>query len=204
LPRKSSKKHRTKELTNARKYIYLSLFFIGIIILCYAILFYHPLIPDAVFSIVAFLFIRYFDKRNNLPTLILFLVTVPLFLNIAGILGLYSKFIIGSIGYDKVLHFTNCFIGTYIFINILNEKKTARKLIFAVLIMMGISAITEINEFVGTRYFGVNNGGIFAQGLELPVINDLVRYDTYFDLIFGLTGALTCAVLMAFVLKKKR
>ena len=30
--------------------------------------------------------------------------------------------------------------------------------------LMGLGALVEINEFIGTAYFGMENGGIFAIG----------------------------------------
>ena len=203
MQRKSSKKQRTKELTKARKYIYTVLFFITALSLCYGIIFNHQLIPDSLVGIIAFAFLLYFDKKHKLSTIIVLLISMPVFLNLAGVLGLYSTFVIGHLGYDKVLHFANSFAGVYIFARLLTQKSKASRLAVAVLMMMGIGAIGEISEFIGARYFGQNTGGIFAQGDGLPAVNDLIKYDTYFDMIFDLGGSLSCAVLMAFVLKKK-
>ena len=179
----------------SRKYIFYTVLLGSVVLLLYSIFFKPSALSDFAVSIVFFAILYYFGKKYKISIGAFLLVSVAILSNLFGSFGLYAYFVLfGIIGYDKLVHFTSGFAVSYAILQVITEKKTLLRFVFVILVAMGLGALVEINEFIGTRYFGINNGGIFAIGDGLPVIkSDLQKYDTYYDMIFNFAGALMCA-----------
>lgn len=169
-------------------------------------------IPEVFVSIVCLFIIRYIDKKIKLTTTNTTLLCIGTTLHPLGVFGLYSHFILFDlIGYDKLVHLFVSFTLTYtilkiaekhIILNISENKNALLAYTVAILTVMGLGAILEINEFIGEAYFGINTGGLFTMSDTLPEIrSDLQKYDTYYDMIFNLIGSVVGALTIA--IKKK-
>ena len=156
--------------------------------------------------VVAFAFMSwlfYYARRHALPLYVVASIGLGVIIHLLGAGGLYSKFILGPLGYDKFVHFFGGFAACFLVLHMISEKNKFTKCIVAVLIVLGLGALMEINEFVGYRYFHQDYGGIFAIGDNLPEIkSDLQRYDTYFDMIFNVAGGLIAAVTYTVILQQ--
>jgi hypothetical protein len=80
----------------------------------------------------------------------------------------------------------------------IDRKNVAVKIFIAALVILGFGSINEIVEFVGQRYFHIYGPGMFSQGDLLPptITNDLIRYDTWWDMIFNLFGTIVAAIII--------
>lgn len=176
-----------------KKHVLLFILLGAAILLSYSLVFEPSSLLDVLVSMGFFAILYYYDKKINMSIGAFLLVFVSILLNPLGLFWLYSHFVLfGFIGYDKVVHFVSSFAVAYALLQSYKEKKTVLRCSLVILIVLGLGAIVEINEFIGSRYFGIERGGIFAIGDYLPEVkSDLQRYDTYFDLIFNLAGSLT-------------
>lgn len=142
-------------------------------------------------------------RRKELPLWTYWAAFGVFAMHSAAILGLFGVRILG-IGFDKWLHLYAS-IGLALFLwhwFPIREKGMRALIVF--LCVMGVSAMTEVGEFVGTVGFGIEYGGITAMGDTLPPSDDpLQTYDAYFDLIFNAVGALV-GILVAVLLGRRR
>jgi hypothetical protein len=140
------------------------------------------------------------QRKYSLKTWCIFLGFTPVFLNLVGLqFGFFALSIYG-VGYDKILHLVNSAAITiliYHWIDI-DRKNVAVKIFIAALVILGFGSINEIVEFVGQRYFHIYGPGMFSQGDLLPptITNDLIRYDTWWDMIFNLFGTIVAAIII--------
>lgn len=184
--------YETRNYNNNNKYIYLTIILGVTLLLFYSLFFKHQLIADSLLVIGFLIIVSYYDIQHKMSSGAFLLVIVAITLSLLGAMGLYAHFIWGIIGYDKLVHLISSFAVAYALIELSSQKQNFFRYSSAILVVMGLGAIVEINEFIGTAYFGLNNGGIFTIGDNLSTIkSDLQRYDTYFDLITNLLGAFT-------------
>jgi hypothetical protein len=159
----------------------------------------HPYIDNA-WCLSLLLLLGYFVRNNKINNTSAILLSIAILMHMAGVFGLYSKFVFGVLGFDKLLHLFATFAITFSLLDYLKQMKF--KTVFAPLIALGAASTIEISEFIGTYYFGINAGGILAIGDNLPEVRSALQtYDIYFDLIFNITGALL-AVFVYWILNK--
>ena len=177
------KLHRTKPL-------FIAAWIVLAAALVYSLFFRREAIVD-IFVCAAFaLTIYWFSKKHNLTIASVALLLMGVMLHMAGSLGMYARFALPLIGYDKVTHIGSSFALAYALFEVLPMHKRAARCAIAIIVVLGLGATVEITEFIGTKYFGVNNGGIFTMLDGLPQIrSDLQRYDIYFDMMANLLGA---------------
>jgi len=186
-----------------KKHVFSAILLITFMFLAYSLFVRLSFVADSMISIGFFIVLYYYDRRKKFSVGAISLVALAIFLHLAGDVGLYSHFLIKDvIGYDKLVHFTGGFAVAYIISQMITEKQKFLHYSFAILIVLGLGSLLEVNEFIGQTYFGVENGGIFDTGDGLPTFNsDLQRYDTYFDMMFNLAGALTSVIFMMLLIK---
>jgi hypothetical protein len=192
--------HKTKSLTNWFAIIlFSSAFLITTITFVFAP---HPYIDNA-WCIALILILGYFVKYQKINYFSASLLLIAILLHMAGVFGLYSKFVFGILGFDKVLHFFATFSITYGLLDYMHNMRM--KNIFAPLIALGAASIIEVSEFIGTFYFGINAGGITAIGDNLPEIRSALQtYDVYFDFISNLLGASLALIIVNIHLRIQR
>lgn len=175
---------------NSSRYIYPAILLSGVLFLFYSILFKPSILVDVLVSVGFFGVLYYYNIKHKISAGASLLVFVAIIANLLGVAGLYAHFALGIIGYDKLVHFISSFAVAYALLQISTEKQIFLRYGFVIFIVMGLGAIMEINEFIGTVYFGVNNGGIFAMSDNLQIKSDLQKYDAYFDMVTNLLGSL--------------
>lgn len=177
------------------------LFGVLVLVLVYTVFFNRSLFADILFMILIVVGLRWYG-HGKLGCWTVTAMMAAIFAHVAGAFGLYGHFAAGVIGYDKIVHLIS---GIAIGLFVLEEsaEPMPRRVILALLIVLGAGAFTELSEFVGTRYFGVNNGGVFTISDGLPIVSDFQSYDTYFDLITDLVGGVIAA-LVWFVQRETR
>jgi uncharacterized membrane protein YjdF len=182
--------------------VFVFLFFsvILLVFLSYSFLFQASAVFEILIAIACLALIFLFDRRYNLSLSSIVLLSCGALLNPLGIFGLYSYFILsGPVGYDKVIHFFSAFALTYGILDIQKENMSFLNYAVAVLIVMGLGSFIEIVEFIGEIYFGIDTGGIFNMVDSLPSVkSDLQRYDTHYDMIFNLIGAISSVLFVFF------
>ncbi|MDO8481114.1 MAG: hypothetical protein Q7S65_04845 [Nanoarchaeota archaeon] len=142
---------------------------------------------DVVIAIGGLTFLYFFDRKKEISHTSFFLLLTTFVLNPLGVFWLYTQFVSGILGYDKVVHFTSSLVATFVLLEIDRKKRYG----FVLLIVLGMGTVVELGEFVGTYYFGIDKGGILAVGDTLPSIkSDLQRFDTQFDFVFNLLGTI--------------
>lgn len=182
--------------------IFLSTTFILSCFLIVSIMQKQNFIGDNIVFIIILFGLYILQKRFYVPWLATALVCLAIIFHTAGTLGLYGKFVVWVIGYDKLVHIIASFATTFYVFQLIAKKQKIKWIPFAILIMFGLGAIVELSEFIGTRFFGIDNGGLFAIGDELPEVkSDLQKYDTYYDMIFNLVGGLLSVVLILLMRK---
>ena len=126
------------------------------------------------------------------------LVCLGFILNVSGVIGTYDLSYRG-IGGDKLIHFVSMAglaILIYSFLeskNALSGKKifgTVTLIILALFISEGLGAINEINEFVGSKYFGIDKGMFSMANGSKVLQSDFDHYDTQWDMIFNTFGSI--------------
>lgn len=168
------------------------LFVLGVL-LVYSLFANHPMLPDVIFSLIVVFGLKWFTHgTTDVASRVLIVLAIVGCL--AGTLGLYAHFAIGFVGYDKLVHFVSGMAIAAVALSTLNESP-GRQVIIALLLVLGAGSIIELSEFVGTRYFGNDVGGVFAIGDGLPIVSDLQKYDTYFDLATNLFGGMLVCLL---------
>ncbi|HLC61502.1 MAG TPA: hypothetical protein VJI52_00610 [Candidatus Nanoarchaeia archaeon] len=182
--------HETIHYGNSSRYIYPAILLSGVLLLFYAFLFKPSILADLLVSIGFFAILYYYKIKHKISAGAFLLVLAAIIVNLLGVAGLYAHFALGIVGYDKLVHFISSFAVAYALLQISTEKQIFLRYVFVIFMVMGLGAILEINEFIGTRYFGINNGGIFAMSDNLQIKSDLQRYDTYFDMITNFLGSL--------------
>jgi len=192
------KMHEAIHYSNGGRYIYSAILLSGVLFLFYALLFKPSILADFLVSIGFFAILYYCYIKHKISAGAFLLVFVAIITSLLGTAGLYAHFALGIIGYDKLIHFISSFAVAYALLQISAEKQIFLRYSFVILVVMGLGTLMEINEFIGTAYFGINNGGIFAIGDGLPAIkSDLQKYDTYFDMITNLLGSLAAVSYVA-------
>ncbi|MFA5797339.1 MAG: hypothetical protein WC916_04860 [Candidatus Woesearchaeota archaeon] len=198
--------------------IFIFAFILECIFLLVSIIKGQSFIIDGIFGL-AFIGIFYIiEESYPLPPGVIIIGLIPVFLHSVGVvLGLFTLMFFG-IGYDKYTHFINSFAITFtIFFVMLAHSKSdpIKKGIAALLIALGFGSFNEINEFVGSTYLNITGPTMFSQGdLENTLIykegirigkpimieglprlkQDFQVYDSYWDMIFNLTGALIALI----------
>lgn len=160
------------------------------------------IIIDIFFALIILAVVYLIDKKYNFSITAISLVIIGLYAHILGVISFYSTISFGYIGYDKLVHFISSIAGTYIILEIMPKKKTFINYFFAVFVLMGLGSIIEINEFIGTVYFNVQNNGVFAISDNFPIISNIQKYDTYYDMITNLISAIIGSVIFYFVKRK--
>lgn len=190
-------------MNKIKKHITIVILVVMALVLVYLLFFNLSGVLDFAVCTGFFTLLFYFDRKKNFTTGVFLLLCAAILIHLFGAAGLYSKFVFGIIGYDKVVHFVSGLALSLALLQISSEKWVFWKYATVILAVAGLGAIAEINEFVGTAYFGLETGGIFAIGDGLPSIkSDLQVYDTYFDMLFNLAGTLV-AVLLNLSSKKR-
>lgn len=128
-------------------------------------------------------------------------VMIPVLMNNAGLFGAYN-WVLFSLGYDKWLHLVSGFVFTIAIYQILSSRKMSKGFglfTIAFLMLMGLGAVEELAEFVGSVYGGVGQG-FLAQGAgeAFYPVSDLVKYDSLWDMLFNLFGSLLAGILLMF------
>lgn len=171
--------------------IYLS----SVLFTLYSLIFMRSAIADGLFSIFCFVILDYLDRKKGLSGGAIVFVFVAVGLHLAGVLGVYSYFVYRFIGYDKVVHVFGSFAVCYVLLQTVEQRQRWLLVTFAIVLTAGFGSLVEIIEFIGTRYLDIDLGaGIFAMSDSLNQISDLQRYDTWFDMIFNLLGAVISAL----------
>ncbi len=105
-----------------------------------------------------------------------------------GALGMFDRAVLG-LGYDKWMHLAAGVAFAVFFWGWLPVRKTWHRVLLTLLCVMGLAAINEIAEFVGSYWLGFKAGGITAMGTGQPVTGSPLQvYDTHFDMLFNLAG----------------
>jgi len=148
---------------------------------------------------IGFILFIYFRYRNlGIRGWILPLIFLVVLLNIFGFFGAYNLMLFG-LGYDKYLHLFAGFVITIALFQIFESKENyvvlQSPLLRAFVMMLGIMALGEILEFVGSVYLGVSEGFLATAGSAASnSASDMVRYDTMWDLIFDVFGGILAAI----------
>lgn len=129
-------------------------------------------------------------RQRSLPVWAYAAVFISFILHGAGVLGLFgTRFL--DLGYDKWIHLTSGITFVLFFAAYLPLHRRWQRLAVAMLCMLGGVAINEAVEFSGSRYLGIEKGGLLAQGDGLPPsASPLIVYDTQFDILFNIAGGL--------------
>ncbi len=186
-----------KKKIKINKYLFYA-YFIGFVsFLLYSIFFKISAYVDVIVCFGLYLPVFFLYRKYRFSAAAFLFMIIGISLHLLGSLGLYSYFLFGPIGYDKLVHIFSSFAGAYAFLTSNIDKDNVLRYLIIILMVMGFGALVEINEFVGSTYLSINQGGILTQGDGLPMIkSDLQRYDTYFDMIFNLAGVLSCVFFM--------
>jgi hypothetical protein len=190
-------KIRNKD-NNQKKIIFIITALILFSFIIYSLIFSFSIIDNMLAAAAVLAIIYLYDRKFNISLTALILLCIAILLNPLGTFGLYSYFILfGNVGYDKLIHLFSSFAISYGLLEGFKGRKTFLTFAAAILVVCGLGSVNEISEFIGYRYFGVDNGGIFTTFDTLPVArSDLQAYDTYFDLIFNLAGAFIASIYM--------
>ena len=160
-------------------------------------------LADFILMFVVLGLLFYLARSQTLPLWSYIAVFIVFIAHAGGVLGLFSTIPLG-IGYDKWMHFLAGVGFTAFFFVWLPLKRRWQLLLVALLCLMGLAALGKIVEFTGTYAFGLNVGGLIAQGDGQPSTGSpLQKYDTPFDLIFNLGGAVI-GLLLATLLQRER
>jgi len=178
-----------------RGIIFIISFFILAVFTVISVIQKHNFVPDNVLGFLLIGLVYLVQKRSRVSDLSIILVNLSLLMHTSGTLGLYGKFVVSIIGFDKLVHIFAGFAVTIFSFQVISEERRLFFIPFAILVVLGLGAVIEINEYIGTRYFGINNGGMFAIGDELPEMkSDLQKYDTYWDMMFNLFGSVLSGI----------
>ncbi len=181
------------------------IFFVSaLIIVLFLIIFiiYNPdYIRDCIFGLIILTLSYFIENKYPLKSKYIIIAIIPLMLNLVGLAFNFYSFSILGIGYDKMIHFLNCALVTLVIYAWVSKypRTIALKLFVIILIVLGLGAVGELMEFVGQQYLHIYGPTMFSQGDLLPssIDNDLVMYDTWWDIIFDLLGASFMAMLIA-------
>ncbi len=150
---------------------------------------------DASFGILVMSAAYYYRKKIVYSWEGALVSTLGFISNTAGAVGIYELSYNG-IGWDKALHVISTAgisLLVYSFIAAKNKKKAFSKLgivVATLLIVQGISAINEVTEFIGSRYFGIAQGMFGMTNALNPPNSQFERYDVQWDLIANLLGSI--------------
>lgn len=164
--------------------------------------FSHPIyILDCICAYLAIGVFFSLERKYPLKPWLIVLGVAPFILELTGLAFGFFAFSILGFGFDKMLHFFNSLIITvllYFWISTSDTKHKGIKIIIAMLVVIGLGSMEEIFEFVGQRYFHVFGPGMFSQGDLLPstLKNDLVNYDTWWDMICNFIGASFAGIIL--------
>ena len=192
--------HKARNQRAGKKCIFYIIILVCSFFFLYSLLFKPSVLIDVAVTILFFAALYYYDRKTNLSIGAVLLLSLAIILNPLGLLfNFYSYFVIGVVGYDKLIHFVGGFAVVYALSQNFPGKRTALSYVIIILVLLGLGTIIEINEFIGFRYLGIDNGGIFTIEDTLPVVrSDLQRFDTYFDILFNLAGALSAVLFLVF------
>ncbi len=195
MVRESEKKARRH-----KNIIFLVAFLFAIITFAVTYILKSAFVADFLFETIAVVIFYVVERKYPAPIHAIIVGFLPILLSFGGVFGLFGVTLFG-IGYDKYAHFFFAFCASYLLYFMLTARKRTHrilKMIAVVLIIIGLGAINEINEFVGSAYLHQNNAGMFSMGDELPPSTaDLQRYDTQWDMIFNTFGSVSAILLVA-------
>lgn len=137
-----------------------------------------------------YLTLNYYFKLKRWEKGIFLIIIILSLLGETFTLNLYNRFFY----YDKILHFFNPFLISFIIIYRLKDNGlTKYTYFFTVLIVVGIGGIAEIYEWVNDIF--LNN---FMQGVvdvQYRLLMDRMQ-DTMLDLIFNLIGSVSSCLII--------
>lgn len=195
---------KTKKIIFISAISFMGLFLIPII------LFYPEAIKDDLLSLGGIILFYFLEKKYPLPIPIIICGLFPILLSPINVcFGFYGDYIYG-VGLDKIIHFTFSLLVTlvifYIILKNITKKHIIATIIIAVLVVNGIGNLAKLLEFAGSRYLGFYGPTIFSLGdggVPPPnAIQELVLYDPWWDLIFGLAGTIAAGVILTYIHRK--
>ena len=158
-------------------------------------------------SVLVILAVLYFAIRRHPVERWIFIVAMTvMILSYLGLnLGFFSLFILG-VGYDKWIHLIiSAALFIFLFSWIAHDKRHyLSNACIVAFVVIGIGAINENQEFVGTRYLHVYNSLVFTQGdlLKAPtsatpvLFADFQVYDSEWDMLFNLFGEVIAIIVL--------
>jgi hypothetical protein len=193
-----------------KKKIFASAFFFVCIILIPIILFYPEAFKDDIFVLGAIILFYFIEKKYPIPVPALICGLIPMVLDPINVAFGLLEFYPFGIGSDKIIHFFFNFLGTIVVFYILKhitKEHVVATIIIAVLIVNGIGNLGKLLEFVGSRYMGIYGATVFSLGdggIPPPnAIQELVLYDPWWDLLFGLFGTITAGGILLFTQQRE-
>ncbi|MBI2558086.1 hypothetical protein HYW20_02080 [Candidatus Woesearchaeota archaeon] len=150
---------------------------------------------DASFGIFVMSVAYYFRKKIIFSWEGALVSTLGFISNTAGAVGIYELSYNG-IGWDKALHIISTAGISMLVYSFIAHKSKKRKVfsklgiaVAALLIVQGISAVNEVTEFIGSRYFGIAQGMFGMTNALNPQNSQFERFDIQWDLIANLLGS---------------
>ncbi|MGV8150247.1 MAG: hypothetical protein ACP5NV_00805 [Candidatus Woesearchaeota archaeon] len=164
--------------------------------------FTHPMyILDCIFAYLVIIIFFFIEKKHPIKPWLIILGCIPFIIELSGLAFGFFAFELFGFGFDKMLHFGNSFMITlllYFWISTKHKKNDLIKILIAIFVVIGFGSIGEILEFLGQRYFQIYSPGMFSMGDLLPstLKNDLINYDTWWDMILNVLGASTAGIIL--------
>ena len=157
-------------------------------------------VPDCIFILAAIGLFYLLEKDHQLEPGMILIGLLPMFLHLVGVIfGAFSWFI-ADIGFDKYVHLlSSASISIVAFYWLMNNSRNhyVRKAFVALLIAQGFGALNEVNEFIGYEYLHIYGATMFSTGDSLPTVKSQLQvYDTQWDMIFNLVGALIAVLIV--------
>jgi uncharacterized membrane protein YjdF len=171
-------------------------------------------VKDCIFAILVMGIFYTVQKRYHVPIIIIIIAILPFFFHLCGVIFLFYEELILGIGYDKIIHFVNAFSGTIVAFYLLiahSKKMPLLKVFAAILIVVGIGAIVENIEFIGSKYLDMKGPTILSQDsfsasvknsilkrftLSEQVQIDMIEQDTPWDMLFNTIGTIAGALVI--------
>ena len=164
-------------------------------------------ILDTTVSIILLSVLFFYYQDFYLNKIIFILIFISLLLHDLGVFGFYNKSPL-FFQYDHLTHFVGGFSLSILFVNLFNNLKTNKNLLFllALLTALGVGSIIEMSEYVGYLTLGEGEGFFYFGGtgdvnydsIGGAWINSSV--DQIFNLFGGIFGLLIYALIKKFFL----
>ena len=187
-----------------RRNVFLAGAIIEVLFLVIAVFTKTQFVKDCIFALAGIGLFYLIEQKFPLNPIVIVIGLLPFYIHSAGVLfGFFGASMFG-LGYDKWSHLINSLIFTIVTFYILiahSRDRIVRGIILAFLVMLGVNLLEEVNEFVGSRYFGFLDESIFSMGDALPPgASDMQRYDTWWDMIFDIVGGLVAAAILGVII----